>query len=185
MLGGANLNVYIMLFFLTLLDSTGIPAGIITNGVLFSLNEVNLIGGLLVINISMIILDFITIAFGKWVGYYYKKNSQRSSKLYKMSNKMILKGTEIMDRQTNYFYLVGKFIPCIGKVVPMFMGYKSDFNKKSFGYLFLGNLIYSVVFSIIGAILGDIFLEYSIYVSGVIFILFCLGYKLLVRKFEK
>ena len=52
-------------------------------------------------------------------------------------------------------------------------------------FLFLGNLIYSVVFRSVGTILRDIFLEYLIYVSGVIFALFCLGYKLLVRRFEK
>ncbi|MFB8422081.1 hypothetical protein [Priestia megaterium] len=176
-------NIYWFVFLATLLDHSGLPIPIVTAGTLVAVGKAKVLSLIVIMNTSLALADLIFIR----MGIYFKKrhtNRNRFSLFSSLERKAIIFTEVMLSRKTSLFYLFGKFIPYIGKFLPLFMGYKDGINKKSLLLLLVGNNIYICTFYFLGVLFGKTLMEYSIFTTLSFLFIFLLIY-ITVVNFEK
>lgn len=180
-----NNNIYIIMFLTTIFDHSGIAVGILSAGIFISIGNANFMISLTVLSMSLLISDFIFMLFGRYLAEKYSIRKNYFSKIYKFNIKLLAKGSNVLNQKQLNFYMFGKFIPYIGKFLPLFMGYQYYLDIINITKLIIGNTIYVITFLLIGMFLGNIVIKYSFIISVILLILFCIIYKISIEYNKK
>lgn len=172
-----NNNIYIIMFLTTIFDHSGIAVGILSAGIFISIGNANFMISLAILSMSLIISDLIFMLFGRYLADKYSIRKNYFSKIYKFNIKLLSKGSNILNQEQLNFYIFGKFVPYVGKFVPLFMGYQYYSNIINITKLIIGNTIYIITFLLLGMFFGNIVIKYSFTISIILLILFCIIYK--------
>ncbi|MGY2611942.1 hypothetical protein [Bacillus pretiosus] len=181
-----NGNKYLFLFIFTILDHSGIPVPIITVGMFFHVGKISFIPAFLIMNASLLVMDVCLI----YLGIYLKKRHTNKriypSVFLNIEKRIIRFGDNIVKKESIVSFLFGKFVPYVGKFFPIYIGYKSDIQKRDIFLLFAGNNIYIVTFIAIGMVFGNILISYSAIGAIVCFVgfvgIYSITFKLKNRK---
>lgn len=174
-------NIYIIMFLATIFDHSGVALGILSSGIFVSIGNANFMICFLVLSMSLLISDFIFMLFGRYLADRYSIRKNYFSKFYKFNIKLLSNGSKILNQEKLNLYIFGKFIPYVGKFVPLFMGYQYYLSIKNIIKLIIGNTIYIVTFLLLGMFFGKVIIKNSFIISMIMILLFCIFYKISIE----
>lgn len=131
---------YFTIFFSTLLDHTGVPVPLIAAIVIMRNQKIEIFVSLLTVICALILSDLVTFYFGR---YFYKVAlKSKSSYLMNVSSprvfqKIFEKASSIALRPGIWIVIFNKFIPLIGKYMPLAIGYSNEGSFCNYMALFV------------------------------------------------
>jgi len=175
---------YLLVFFGTVIDQSGIPVFIVAGGIFVAAGLLGFWPVILLSILALVVTDIPFIFIGRYLSRRLVGNYSTGKSVRWLKNFLIV-GTAIFLKSPTLFYLFSKVIPVIGKYVPVFAGFSSSRKARAVLLFSLGDVVYALVFTIGGVYLGDLFIEYSGVLAVVIALLFVVFYLLAARIYGK
>ncbi len=175
---------YLLVFFGTVIDQSGIPVFIVAGGIFVAAGLLGFWPVMLLSILALVVTDIPFIFIGRYLSRRLVGNYSTGKSVRWLKNFLIV-GTAIFLKSPTLFYLFSKVIPVIGKYVPVFAGFSSSRKARAVLLFSLGDVVYALVFTIGGVYLGDLFIEYSGVLAVVIALLFVVFYLLAARIYGK
>ena len=175
---------YLLVFFGTVIDQSGIPVFIVAGGIFVAAGLLGFWPVILLSILALVVTDIPFIFIGRYLSRRLVGNYSTGKSVRWLKNFMIA-GTAIFLKSPTLFYLFSKVIPVIGKYVPVFAGFSSSRKTRAVLLFSLGDVAYALAFTIGGFYLGDLFIEYSGVLAVVIALLFAVFYLLAARIYGK
>jgi len=184
-----NTYGYWIIFIGTVIDHSGIPLFIVFAGVLQSKNDGFLLPAYLACLLALELTDILALLIGKYFKYKVKFetiNKNNYSKYYKsyftgIISKILNTGAEFYNKSKGIVYILNKWLPAVGKYLPVFIGYQEEKIFKQFLILIIGNILYITFFYFIGYFFGLSIQSYSKMFSFVSVIIFLFVYFVSVK----
>jgi len=151
---------YLVVFFGTVIDQSGIPVFIVSGGILIAAGILKPVPVILLSILSLLSTDILFIL----VGNYFRNavsGNYSSSKSVSWLKRFLVLGTGLFLSSPRLFYLFSKVIPLIGKYVPVFAGFSDSPKATAISLFAVGDLICTILFLAGGFFLGDLFISYS------------------------
>lgn len=140
---------YLALFVSTLLDHVGVPVPLIVTVVLLRNQKIQIIVSFFVVLCALIFSDLVTFYFGKYFNKIASKNKDSvfakagsPNAFQKVLN--IISRTVLMPGL--WIILFNKFIPIVGKYIPLMMGYNKHSFKKCLILFLFANTFYALFY---------------------------------------
>lgn len=175
---------YLLVFFGTVIDQSGIPVFIVAGGIFVAAGLLGFWPVMLLSILALVVTDIPFIFIGRYLSRRLVGDYSTGKSVRWLKNFLIV-GTAIFLKSPTLFYLFSKVIPVIGKYVPVFAGFSSSRKARAVLLFSLGDVVYALVFTIGGVYLGDLFIEYSRVLAVVIALLFAVFYLLAARIYGK
>ncbi len=175
---------YLLVFFGTVIDQSGIPVFIVAGGIFVAAGLLGFWQVVLFSILALVVTDIPFIFIGRYLSRRLVGNYSTGKSVRWLKN-FLIAGTAIFLKSLTLFYLFSKVIPVIGKYVPVFAGFSSSRKVRAVLLFSLGDVVYALVFTIGGVYLGDLFIEYSGVLAVVIALLFVVFYLLAARIYGK
>ncbi len=175
---------YLLVFFGTVIDQSGIPVFIVAGGIFVAAGLLGFWPVMLLSILALVVTDIPFIFIGRYLSRRLVGNYSTGKSVRWLKNFLIV-GTAIFLKSPTLFYLFSKVIPVIGKYVPVFASFSSSRKARAVLLFSLGDVVYALVFTIGGVYLGDLFIEYSRVLAVVIALLFAVFYLLAARIYGK
>lgn len=166
---------YLIVFLGTMLDQSGIPIFIIVGAVIAQAGNLNHFLVFVLAYSALISTDILFIYLGSYLRNITKLNTQ-NSKVIGVLKKVLIRIVGLFLNNRIVFYIFSKFVPLIGKYIPVLVGYSDESKRESILYFALGNILYCVTFYFSALFLFNMFVEYSKIISICLLIIFLVIY---------
>lgn len=158
-----NLYGYWIVFFGTIIDHSGIPLFIVFAGAISSSINSNIFYGFLVALLALEFCDISLFVIGQYLKKHYNNENKFLSDTVTRSfiKKILNSGSILCSQSKNIVLVFNKWLPGVGKYLPIFIAYKEGISLKNIFILLIGNIIYATSFFVIGHYIGMVFMKHS------------------------
>ncbi|WP_448522548.1 hypothetical protein [Pseudothermotoga sp.] len=168
----------LLVFVGVLLDHVGVPVLLVASVSSMADAREKFFLILLSAMFALLLTDLVTLYLGK----YLKKVAERPKTSLLPNVKSFLWFEKIMNEASNallepgsWTVIFAKFMPAVGKFVPLFLGY-SGFSTKNLALLLLGDLIYALTYIVLSYRFGEAIRQRQFFIVVVLVGLFVLLY---------
>jgi len=121
---------YLLVFFGTVIDQSGIPVFIVAGGIFVAAGLLGFWQVVLFSILALVVTDIPFIFIGRYLSRRLVGNYSTGKSVRWLKN-FLIAGTAIFLKSLTLFYLFSKVIPVIGKYVPVFAGFSSSRKTRA------------------------------------------------------